>query len=52
MSRAGFGVQVLETRKEILEFWDKHARMSRASFERDLARMLGESARSLGQVGQ
>lgn len=52
MSRAGFGLQPLETRKEILELWDKHARLSRASFERELAQILGETARSLGQVGR
>jgi hypothetical protein len=44
MSRAGFGLQPPETRKEILELWDKHARMSRASFERELTQILGETA--------
>jgi hypothetical protein len=51
-SRAGFGAQLRETAAEILLFWDKAAELSRASLERDLTRILGESAPLVGQVGQ
>jgi hypothetical protein len=52
VSRAGFAAQPHGTKEEILLAWDKASRLSRASLERDLAEILGESAPILGQVGQ
>ena len=51
-SRAGFAAQPSVTTEEILLVWDKVARLSRAGFELDLARILVEMAPNLGQVGQ
>jgi hypothetical protein len=51
-SRAGFAPQPPGTKEEILFAWDKASRLSRASLERDLAKILGEKASILGQVGQ
>jgi hypothetical protein len=52
MSRAGIEAQPHGTKEEILLAWDKASRLSRASLERDLTEILGESASILGQVGQ
>jgi hypothetical protein len=52
LSRAGFASQPHGTKEEILLAWDKASRLSRASLERDLTEILGESASFLGQAGQ
>jgi hypothetical protein len=39
-------------KEEIMLAWDRASEMSRAGLERDLARILGENAPILGQVGQ
>jgi hypothetical protein len=52
LSRAGIAAQPHGTKEEILLAWDKASRLSRASLERDLTEILGESASILGQVGQ
>jgi hypothetical protein len=43
--------QIAEKKKKILLFWDRAAHLSRARLEQDLARILGETASLLGQVG-
>jgi hypothetical protein len=52
VSRAGIAPQPRGTKEEILLAWDKASRLSRASLERELTEILGESASILGQVGQ
>ena len=52
LSRAGFAAQSQGKKEEILLAWDKASRLSRASLERDLAKILGENASILGQLGQ
>jgi hypothetical protein len=52
LSRAGFAAQPLGKKEEILLAWDKASQLSRASLERDLAKILGENASIVGQRGQ
>ena len=52
LSRAGIAPQPHGTKEEILLAWDKASQLSRASLERDLTEILGESASIVGHVGQ
>ena len=51
VSRAEMPPQGCEKMDEILLCWDRQARLSRAKFERQVARILGERGASLRQLG-
>jgi hypothetical protein len=50
-SRAGVDVQVAELACDVLETWDKHAAMSRASLVRQVRILSGLKAQKRGQSG-
>jgi hypothetical protein len=51
VSRAGVEAQVAELAWDVLETWDKHAAMSRASLARQVRILSGLKAQKLGQSG-